>query len=186
MFAVPGDLATPTGGYAYDRRMIAELRDLGWPVEVLNLGDGFPRPIAKARERRRLRAWRECPPAAPIVIDGLAFGVLPDAAEALHASHPLVALVHHPLALETGVEPDAGGRVASRAKRAALARAQDVITTSAATARVLVADYGVPREQLDRRAAGHRPRRGHAAHNAGQPSRCSRSAPSFRARATTC
>ena len=30
VFAVPGDLDTPTGGYAYDKRMIAELRELGW------------------------------------------------------------------------------------------------------------------------------------------------------------
>jgi hypothetical protein len=41
-FAVPGDLAMPTGGYAYDRRMIAELGRLGWQIDIVNLGDGFP------------------------------------------------------------------------------------------------------------------------------------------------
>ena len=45
-FAVPGDLSTPTGGYAYDRRMITELQKLGWQVVVIGLGDGFPRPDA--------------------------------------------------------------------------------------------------------------------------------------------
>ena len=49
VFAVPGDLDTPTGGFAYDKRMIAELRDLGWRPEFMNLGDGFPYPDALTR-----------------------------------------------------------------------------------------------------------------------------------------
>ena len=78
-FAVPGDLATPTGGYAYDRRMIAELQRLGWQVDVVGLGEGFPRPTPrrKAAARDRLAGGAA---GCPIVIDGLAFGVLPEAA----------------------------------------------------------------------------------------------------------
>ena len=41
-----------TGGYAYDRRIIAELRRLGWDVDLLALGDGFPRPSAEQKADR--------------------------------------------------------------------------------------------------------------------------------------
>ena len=53
VFAVPGDLATPTGGYAYDRRMIAELRELGWQIDVVDLGEGFPWPSDETRGPRK-------------------------------------------------------------------------------------------------------------------------------------
>ena len=43
-FAVPGSLDTPTGGYAYDKRIIAELERLGWQIALIDLGEGFPWP----------------------------------------------------------------------------------------------------------------------------------------------
>ena len=145
-FAVPGDLATPTGGYAYDRRIIAELSAaLAWRIEVVDLGDGFPYPAAGTRATAcaRLAAL----PRHPVVIDGLAFGVLPEAAATLRASHRLVALVHHPLALESGLSAaDAASLRAS--ERSALVCARHVIATSATVARLLVADYGVASGRL--------------------------------------
>ena len=48
-FAVPGDLATPTGGYGYDRRIIKELRELGWRVGIADIGAGFPFPSTAQR-----------------------------------------------------------------------------------------------------------------------------------------
>jgi glycosyltransferase involved in cell wall biosynthesis len=146
VFAVPGDLATPTGGYAYDRRIIAGLGELGWRTDVVDLGDGFPRPTAQTRAAAgaRLAALSKD---APIVIDGLAFGVLPEAGRTLSASHTVVALVHHPLALEAGL--DAATAASLRAsERDALATARHVIVTSTPTARLLVADFGVGAEHV--------------------------------------
>jgi glycosyltransferase involved in cell wall biosynthesis len=145
-FAVPGDLATPTGGYAYDRRMIAELKTLGWTVDVIDLGDGFPRVDVKVRAVALARLTA-IPDHCPIVIDGLAFGVLPEAAAALHARNPLIALVHHPLALESGLS-NAESETLRASERSALALAHRVIVTSAATARLLTSDYHVPADRI--------------------------------------
>ena len=145
-FVVPGDLATPTGGYAYDRRIIAELGALGWHMQVLDIGDGFPQPTAAVRAEAQ-RRLAELPREPPIVIDGLAFGALAAEAQVLAAGRRLVALVHHPLALETGLS--AGQSAALRdSERAVLACARHVIATSPSTAQLLVADYAVAPERL--------------------------------------
>jgi glycosyltransferase involved in cell wall biosynthesis len=156
VFAVPGDLATPTGGYAYDRRMVTELSALGWRVDVADIGSDFPQPSAAtlAAARASLLAVAI---GMPIVIDGLAFGVLPELAAELHRDHPLIALVHHPLALETGILPIEAAAF-HRSERAALAHTNRVIATSPSTARRLAADYGVASARITVAPPGSEPR----------------------------
>jgi glycosyltransferase involved in cell wall biosynthesis len=145
-FAVPGDLATPTGGYTYDRRMIDELRRLGWSVEVLDIGEQFPRPTAKTRALACARLGA-LPGGRAIVIDGLAFGVLQEEAKVLGAKHPLVALVHHPLAFENGLSAQEA-QALHASERNALNYAQRIVVTSDATARLLVGEYSVQPDRL--------------------------------------
>jgi glycosyltransferase involved in cell wall biosynthesis len=156
VFAVPGDLATPTGGYAYDRRIIAELAQLGWDVEVADIGSDFPRPSLRTREaaRARLIATQK---GLPIVIDGLALGVLAELAVELHPDHPLIALVHHPLALESGISAADADRFRSQ-EREALAYTDAVVVTSPSTARLLAADYGVAPDDITVALPGTEPR----------------------------
>jgi glycosyltransferase involved in cell wall biosynthesis len=145
-FAVPGDLATPTGGYAYDRRMMTELCDLGWQIDLLDLGEGFPRPdeATRATAQSRLLAM---PAGRCIVVDGLALGVLPETVSQLAGRNPLLALVHHPLALEWGLSVKQADTLRA-SEQAALAAVQGVVVTSAATAKLVASDYGVPAERI--------------------------------------
>lgn len=146
-FAVPGDIETASGGYGYDRRIIAELRRLGWDVDLLLLGDGFPAPGAGQRAVAHARLLATAVD-RPIVIDGLAFSVLPETATALHARQPVVALIHHPLACETGLTPERAWQFEDSERRA-LEAARLVVTTSRLTADLLVARFGVPPERID-------------------------------------
>jgi glycosyltransferase involved in cell wall biosynthesis len=156
-FAVPGDLATPTGGYGYDRRMMAELGNLGWQIDHLNLGEGFPWPdeATRADARRRLSA---VPAGRPIAVDGLALGVLPEIVLQLAGRNPLLALVHHPLALEWGLSV-AQADALRRSEREALATVQGVVVTSPATAKLVASDYGVPAERITVARPGSDPAR---------------------------
>jgi glycosyltransferase involved in cell wall biosynthesis len=144
-FLVPGDLSTRTGGYGYDRRIVEGLRALHWRVDVDSLGAGYPTPDAGARATARSVVEAQ-PDDALVIVDGLAFGVLAELAED-HA-HRLrwIALVHHPLALETGLAP-ARERALRASERRSLAAARRVIVTSPSTARSLAA-FDVPAARI--------------------------------------
>lgn len=139
-FAIPGDLAAPTGGYAYDRRLLAALDLVHLPLPA-----GFPHPDDEVLARTHA-ALAAVPPADVLLIDGLAFGALPeDIVRSIPC--PVVALVHHPLSLETGLSAARAAALAA-SETAALGHARAVVTTSRATARLLAAEYGVDENRL--------------------------------------
>jgi glycosyltransferase involved in cell wall biosynthesis len=142
-FAIPGALDQPTGGYRYDAAIIMGLRRHGHEVVVHELAGRHPEPDAVA-----VAAAQSCNDASRdgiLVIDGLAlpsFAGLNDAAVIERA----VVLVHHPLPLETGIEPGARRRFAA-IERDAFVHCRRIVTTSLATARGLWG-YGVDRTKV--------------------------------------
>ncbi|MGF1553925.1 MAG: glycosyltransferase family 4 protein, partial [Paracoccaceae bacterium] len=143
--AVPGRLSTASGGYGYARRVLEESAGIGrrlvhWPLPMLS-----PRPAAAAVEEAFDRL-RHAPAGWPLLIDGLALGTLP-AGRLADLDAPVVALVHHPLALEHGLDADTAAWLADN-ERAALGACAGVIATSEATARCLAADYAVSPDRL--------------------------------------
>jgi glycosyltransferase involved in cell wall biosynthesis len=144
VFAVPGDLDTPTGGYAYARKLLALAPEHGVTLRHLQLPGSFPHPSA-ADLADTTRLLREAP-RAPILFDGLALGATP--VEVLSAAPGMiVALIHHPLAFETGLAPARQAELMA-SEAAALALASRVIVTSAVTARLLAADFNVAPEKI--------------------------------------
>jgi glycosyltransferase involved in cell wall biosynthesis len=140
-FVLPGDPESRTGGYIYDKRVVEGLRGLGREVTLHRLADGFPfpDPAAVAEAATILRAL---PDGTLTVIDGLAFSVLPEVMASEAGRLRLVALIHHPLALENGLS-GAQRRALETNERWALAAARRVVVTSPGTARDLQQGYGV-------------------------------------------
>ncbi|MEO6626537.1 MAG: glycosyltransferase family 4 protein [Burkholderiaceae bacterium] len=141
VFLLPGSLERLTGGTIYDRRIVAGLRATGWEVEVVSLDTGFPWPDA-AELDRAAASVAALPDGTLVVADGLAFGAMPAIAWQHARRLRWVALVHHPLALETGLKAHQATQL-FESERQALASARAVVVTSAATARALANDYGV-------------------------------------------
>jgi glycosyltransferase involved in cell wall biosynthesis len=139
-FLIPGDLQAATGGYGYDRRIIAGLRALGWQVAVHALDASFPQPVAGALEQAH-RILARLPEQALVLIDGLAAGAMPQVIERHSTRLCLLALVHHPLAAEAGLAANLAQDLAESERRT-LRAVRHVLVTSHATRRVLAA-YGV-------------------------------------------
>ncbi len=144
-FVVPGSLDTRTGGYGYDRRIIAGLKARGAAVDVVELAGHYPFPSDAdiAAAQARFAGFRDD---AVAVVDGLAYGVLPEIAASERKRLRLVALVHHPLADEGGMDTGAARRLKD-SEEAALRHARHVIVTSPFMRERLGA-YGVAPERV--------------------------------------
>lgn len=144
-FAVPGDITMLTGGYLYDRRLAAALVASGLDLRPLRLGDSFPHPTVSdmADALAQLSALT---PECPVLVDGLAFGAL-ETARLARLRAPLVALVHHPLALEPGLDEEQARRMATR-ETANLALARHILVTSPHVAQLLETSYGVAASRI--------------------------------------
>lgn len=140
-FAIPGDLELPTGGYAYDRRVIAMLPDYGVDPRVIRLPGSFPEP-SEADLDETIGLLAQAPADAPLMVDGLALGAIP-AGRLDVVKAPLIAMVHHPLCLEAGLTPERAEQLKA-SETAVLARSKHVVVSSPTTKRILIADFGVP------------------------------------------
>lgn len=139
-FVVPGDLESPTGGYRYDREVIAALPRHGVSPVHVALPGAWPRPDDDARHGTAAML-AALPEGTPLLVDGLAYGAF-SPREIDAARGPIVALVHHPLAHETGIDARQAAAFAE-SEKAALARAVAVVASSKATGRRLVEEFGV-------------------------------------------
>ena len=140
-FIVPGPIAQRTGGYGYDRRIVDQLRALGRAVEIVELEGTFPFccDTAKASAGAALTA---IPDGAVAVIDGLALPAFEHALSPHRGRVQLVALIHHPLALETGLSDGQRTHLAA-VEGALIGQVNGVVVTSPATADLL------PGQELD-------------------------------------
>jgi glycosyltransferase involved in cell wall biosynthesis len=133
-FAIPGDLATPTGGYGYDRQVMAKLPEFGIDIRHLPLPGSFPFPSEADLDETadRLAGIGE---SAVLLIDGLALGAFPvRLLDRIGA--PVIAMLHHPLGLETGLSA-AESEALLALEKVALTRTRAVIVTSRTTAETL-------------------------------------------------
>ncbi len=121
------DLARPSGGNVYDRRLLDGLRTRGWHVREHAVPGAWPQ--AEAGDRARLaEVLASIPDGSLVLVDGLVAADAPEVLVPAAARVRLVVLLHMPAA-----RPDAADR-----ERAVLTAAAAVVATSDSTRRILI------------------------------------------------
>ncbi|MBK1660139.1 glycosyltransferase family 4 protein [Paracraurococcus ruber] len=142
---VPAPFDTVSGGYLYDRRLVAGLRGLGHDVRVVELAGHHPLPDAAAEAAART-ALAALPDGTRPVIDGLCLPAFAPLAEAL-AAHGAIGLIHHPTALEHGA-PEEDRDALRGIERDLFPRLARIVATSPHTAQRLAAEFEVPADRI--------------------------------------
>jgi len=136
-FLVPGSLDQLTGGYLFARRVVEGLRALGRAVTVVELAGRYPDAddAARASAAAALAGLRA---GETTVIDGLALPGFADCLAAAAQRLNLIGFIHHPLSLETGLDPGEARRYAALETRL-WPLMRGILCPSASTARTVVA-----------------------------------------------
>ena len=139
VFAIPGDKDRRTGGFIYEATVLRVLNEIGCATAHLELPDSFPQPTAADMDTT-LAALRSVPADQVIILDGLVFGAIdPDGLAAVAA--PVIAMIHHPLGLESGIDPALAAHLL-RNEAAALQHAAAIVVPSPHTADILTRQFG--------------------------------------------
>jgi glycosyltransferase involved in cell wall biosynthesis len=146
VLAHPGDLESRTGGWGYDRRLVAEFAALGRPVRAIRLPGSYP-DVREADRAAARTLFAGLPDGTAVVVDMMAGGVLPDLLADERKRLAIVALCHHPLALETGLDPGRAAELADSERRA-LRSARRVVVTSPVTAETVATMFTVLPERI--------------------------------------
>ncbi len=145
IFAIPGDLNTRTGGYIYARRLLETLDEIGQPLRHVALMPSWPEP-SPAAEAELAAMLSALPPDMALILDGLVFGAM-DTQLLAAQTRPVIAMLHHPLGLESGLPPARAAEMIAR-ERANLRHAAHVVVPSPHTRDILVAEFGVRHEDI--------------------------------------
>jgi glycosyltransferase involved in cell wall biosynthesis len=145
VFAIPGDKDRRTGGFIYEATVLRVLNEIGCATRHVILPDSFPDPSAADMETT-IAALRAVPADQTIILDGLVFGAI-DPVGLASVTAPVIAMVHHPLALETGLSAERAAFLYAN-EAAALRVTDHVVVPSPHTADILTREYGVAAEKI--------------------------------------
>jgi glycosyltransferase involved in cell wall biosynthesis len=145
VFIVPGRIDTRTGGYEYDRRMIAGLRDRGWTVDVRELDDSFPEPTPSALDDAEA-TLAAIAGGTIVAIDGLACSAMPAVVERHRSRVSIVPIVHALIASEVGIDRATAARRAEDERRGLDCAARIVVAGNALIEPL--ARYGIERSRI--------------------------------------
>ena len=140
------DLAAPSGGNVYDRRVSAGLSSLGWDVREILAGGDWPRPDATARAELRT-ALDQLDSGELVLFDGLVACGIPEIVVPAARRLRVVVLVHLRLAAETGLAADIRDDL-DRREREVLHAAHAVVATSPWAASELTSHHDLPVDRV--------------------------------------
>lgn len=140
LFIIPGDINLPTGGYRYDKQIIEAWKNSGFDVTLISIIGSYPFP-SDEDQKLALEEISNFPKADIAVVDGLLGGTSPKFMEAVSQKMPTVALIHHPLCLENGLDKQTAQKLKAL-EHQGLEFTSSLITTSPTTSKTVSGLFG--------------------------------------------